>query len=114
MLTVYGIKTCDTVRKARKWLDGHGIEYVFHDFREQGLERALLQRWQDQIGWEALLNRRATTWRALPEGLRTNIDSTSALALLLDQPTLIKRPVLDDGRTVRVGFDQHAYRRRFG
>jgi len=113
MLTVYGIRTCDTVRKARKWLDAHGVAYRFHDFRQQGLEPALLRRWLDRAGWEALLNRRGTTWRALPEAVRTGIDAHRAASLLLEQPTLIKRPVVDDGRAVQVGFDPQEYERRF-
>jgi len=114
MLTLYGIQTCDTVRKARKWLDAHGVEYRFHDFRVDGLDPALLQRWLDQAGWETLLNRRGATWRALPEGVRAGLDGTRVKGLLLERPTLIKRPVLDDGRAVHVGFDPRDYERRFG
>lgn len=113
MLTLYGIKNCDTVKKARAWLDRNGIEYRFHDFRNDGLNAKLLQRWSDQLGWEALLNRRGTTWRQLPETTRAIIDGKRAQALMLEHPTLIKRPVLDDGKVSQVGFKEADYQRRF-
>ena len=113
MHTLYGIKNCDTVKKARAWLDRQGVEYHFHDFRADGLQPALLQRWLDQLGWEALLNRRGTTWRQLPEATRAGIDDKRAQALMLEQPTLIKRPVLDDGSVSQVGFNEADYRQRF-
>ena len=113
MLTLYGIRNCDTVKKARAWLERNGIEYRFHDFRNDGLTANLVQRWSDQLGWENLLNRRGTTWRQLPEATRATIDADRARALMLEQPTLIKRPVLDDGRTSQVGFKEAEYQARF-
>lgn len=113
MLTVYGIKNCDTVKKARAWLDRNGIEYRFHDLRADGLQASLLQRWIDQLGWEALLNRRGTTWRQLPEAARALLDAERARALMLEHPTLIKRPVLDDGKVSQIGFKEADYQRRF-
>ncbi len=114
MITLSGIKNCDTVKKARKWLDTNGINYHFHDFRSEGLERKKLQQWSWAVGWETLLNRRGTTWRQLPQEVKDTIDETSALSLMLDNPTLIKRPVLelDDG-SVHVGFKADEYARYF-
>ncbi len=105
--TLYGIANCDTVRKARAWLLAAGVEHRFHDFRAAGLEPAMLARWVAEVGWELLLNRKGTTWRSLAEAEREAVcDAASASALLLRQPTLIKRPVVEwpQGR-VSVGFD---------
>jgi Spx/MgsR family transcriptional regulator len=104
MLTLYGLKNCDTCRKARKWLDGGGIPYQFHDVREGGVNRAMLQRWADAVGWQTLLNRRSTTWRSLPDAAKHEIDEQQAIELMLGQPTLIKRPVAESGAQVLVGF----------
>lgn len=112
MLTLYGIKNCDTVKKARAWLERNGIAYRFHDFRSDGLDAKLLQRWTDQLGWEALLNRRGTTWRNLPESTRATVDAVRAQKLMLEQPALIKRPVLDDGKVSSVGFREAEYQQR--
>jgi arsenate reductase (glutaredoxin) len=106
---LYGIKNCDTVRKARHWLDEHGVEYRFHDFRADGLDLDRLSAWTAELGWETLLNRRGTTWRRLPEEQRTGLDESRALALMLEQPTLIKRPVLDMGQQRHIGFDAERY-----
>ena len=108
---LYGIKNCDTVRKTRRWLDEHGVEYRFHDFRADGLDPGQLHAWASELGWEALLNRRGTTWRQLPEGQRSNLDEPRALALMLAQPALIKRPVLDLGTQRLIGFDDKCYTR---
>ena len=105
MITLYGIRNCDTVKKARKWLDEHGVNYRFHDFRADGLEAKKLDAWISAAGWETLLNRRGTTWRRLPEDVREGIDGKRAAALMLEQPTLIKRPVIEHGTQVLVGFD---------
>ena len=104
MLTVYGIKNCDTCRKALKWLGAEGIEHTFHDFRVDGLEPANVARWSDAVGWEKLLNRRGTTWRNLPDSDRDGVDAASAQTLMAGNPTLIKRPVFDDGSSILVGF----------
>jgi arsenate reductase len=106
---LYGIKNCDTVRKARRWLDEHKVEYRFHDFRADGLDPQRLRTWADELGWEILLNRRGTTWRKLPEERRENIDQTSAIELMHEHPSLIKRPVLDLGSQRLVGFDTARY-----
>ena len=103
-VTVYGIKNCDTCRKALKWLDGKGIDYRFHDFRADGLDDRDLAKWISAVGWETLLNRRGTTWRKLPEADREDVDRSRAAGLMLEHPTLIKRPVFDTGSEVIVGF----------
>lgn len=110
MTTLYGISNCDTVRKARKWLEARGVEFQFHDFRNQGLSPEQLARWCAAVGLERVLNKRGTTWRQLPEEVKATTDSTALQALMVEQPTLIKRPVLelDDGRVV-VGFKDTEY-----
>ncbi|MGZ8217060.1 ArsC family reductase [Methylomagnum sp.] len=107
--TLYGIKNCDTCRKARAWLDQQGIAHRFHDFRADGLNAALLESLETQLGWEALLNRRGTTWRGLPETDRDGVDRDKALALMLAHPALIKRPVLVVGDRILVGFSPAQY-----
>lgn len=109
MVTIFGIKNCDTVRKARRWLDGHAVEYRFHDVRADGLSRAQLEGWVQTLGWEDLLNRRGTTWRKLPESVRNNINKRAAIKLMLEQPAMIKRPVLDLGNGLHLGFSEDAY-----
>ncbi|HKK05190.1 MAG TPA: ArsC family reductase [Gammaproteobacteria bacterium] len=113
MTTLFGIKNCDTVKKARRWLDDHGVDYRFHDFRADGLTKTQLKRWIAAVGWETLLNRRGTTWRKLPESEREGITAAGAERLMLDEPTLIKRPVVEAGDVVLVGFDEEDYRGRF-
>jgi Spx/MgsR family transcriptional regulator len=106
--TVYGIPNCDTVKRARTWLDTHGVAYQFHDFKKQGVPEAALDRWLKAPGWEALVNRRGTTWRKLDESTRASVvDADSARAVLLANPSLIKRPVVHwSGRPdVTTGFD---------
>lgn len=109
MNTLYGIKNCDTVKKARNWLDQKGIVYQFHDFRADGLEMAVLHDWFIQIDWQSLLNRRGTTWRKLPEEMRESLDSSRALQLMLEQPTLIKRPILTRPDQIHIGFSEKIY-----
>lgn len=104
MLTLYGIKNCDTVKKARHWLEEHGIEYQFHDFRQDGLEQKLLQSWIDTLGWDTLVNKRSTTWRNLEDKEISN--TQQAVKLLLANPTLIKRPVIQNGQNVFTGFKE--------
>lgn len=110
--TIYGIKTCDTVRKARAWLDAHGIAHAFHDYRAQGIEGARLARWAAVLGWEKLLNRAGPSFRALPEADRTDLNETKAIALMLANPTLIKRPVLEAGDALLLGFKPDDYAAR--
>lgn len=104
MITLYGIKNCDTVKKARAWLDAEGMPYRFHDFRVDGLSQATLAGWVGELGVETLLNRRGTTWRKIPDADKENLDEASAQALMLEQPALIKRPVFDLGDRRLVGF----------
>lgn len=106
---LFGIPSCDSVRKARQWLDGRGIAYVFHDLRKDGLDAKRLAAWVAQAGWETLLNRRGSTWRQLPVAQREGLDAKRAQALMLQQPTLIKRPVLETGVDLEVGFDADRY-----
>ena len=111
LLTLYGIKNCDTVKKARKWLEAQNIEYRFHDFREDGLDAGQAGQWIDELGWETLVNRRSTTWKQLPESTRHAMDAASALEQVVEHPTLIKRPLLDTGDSRHVGFKEEDYRR---
>ena len=112
-VTLYGIKNCDTVKKARRWLDANGVDYAFHDFRIDGLDALQLRQWAAAVGWDTLLNRRGTTWRQLPETERAQVDEHKALALMLAQPTLIKRPVLVVDDAVHVGFTDSGYQALF-
>ncbi|WP_422137392.1 ArsC family reductase [Endozoicomonas sp. ALC020] len=113
MITLYGINNCDTVRKARKWLTAAGIEYRFHDYRKDGLDKASLQTWSNELGWEALLNRRGTTWRQLPEQQKASVDEASAIELMLEQPAIIRRPLLDTGSKRVLGFSDKQYQTLF-
>ena len=103
-ITIYGIKNCDTMKKARLWLDEHGVAYAFHDYKAEGIERARLEGWAKAVGWEVLLNRAGTTFRALPETTREGLTQKKAIALMLEQTSMIKRPVLDLGGKLLVGF----------
>lgn len=109
MITLYGIKNCDTMIKARRWLDAQGVKYRFHDYRKDGLDEQRLRAWEKELGWETLLNRRGMLWRKLPQATRDNIDRASALQCMLDNPGIIKRPLLDLGKRRVVGFDAHEY-----
>jgi len=110
VLTIYGIKSCDTCRKARKFLDEHNIEHNFHDLREDGLDIQMLERWTQRMGWERLLNKQSLTWRKIPEVDRNDMNRDKALAAMIDNPTLIKRPVLETEKFIAVGFSE----KRFG
>jgi Spx/MgsR family transcriptional regulator len=110
VLIVYGIQSCDTCRKARKYLTGHNIEHKFHDFRVDGLDIQKLERWAERIGYERLLNKQSLTWRKIPEVDRADMNRSKALAAMIDQPTLIKRPVLESDNFIAVGFSE----KRFG
>ncbi|MCP4466631.1 MAG: ArsC family reductase [Halieaceae bacterium] len=113
MVTLYGIKNCDTVKKARKWLDAHGIAYRYHDFRDDGLEKSALQAWIKELGWETVINRRSTSWRALDATVRDTMNDQSAAATALSQPTLVKRPLLDTGKQYHTGFSPAGYEKIF-
>lgn len=109
MLTLYGIKNCDTVKKARAWLESHGVDYQFHDLRQDGLTKTELGRWLKQLGRDTLINKRSTTWRNLSEQDKTINSDAQAIKLLLAQPTLIKRPVLENKQQILVGFNPKDY-----
>jgi arsenate reductase (glutaredoxin) len=113
-ITIYGIKNCDTMKKARAWLDRRGVDYSFHDYKASGIERERLEGWCKKVGWEMLLNRNGTTFRQLADKDKTGIDAKKALALMLAQPSMIKRPVLDlGGGKLVVGFTPELYRDTF-
>ena len=113
-VTVYGISNCDTVRKARRWLDRAGVAYSFHDLRADGLAADTLDRWLDRCGWEELLNRRSTSWKNLPESARQGLNRGRAKELMLATPTLVKRPVTDTGERLLVGFSPELFEMAFG
>jgi arsenate reductase len=109
-VTIYGIKNCETMKKARAWLDKHGVDYAFHDYKTVGIEREQLERWSKKVGWETLLNRAGTTFRKLPDKDKGGLSEKKALALMLAQPSMIKRPVLDlGGGKLLVGFTPERY-----
>jgi arsenate reductase (glutaredoxin) len=112
-ITVYGIKACDTMKEARTWLEDHGVAYDFHDYKAVGIDRPRLERWVGQVGWETLLNRSGTTFRKLPDVDKVPLDAGKAVALMLAQPSMIKRPVLDLGDRLLVGFKPEAYAAAF-
>jgi len=114
-ITIYGIKNCDTMKKARAWLDKHGVDYSFHDYKTAGIERERLQQWCKKVGWETLLNRAGTTFRKLPEKDKNGLDERKAVALMLAQPSMIKRPVLElGGGKLLVGFAPALYGESLG
>ena len=112
-ITLHGIKACDTMKKARAWLDGHGVEYGFHDYKTRGIDRATLAGWVDRLGWEVLLNRAGTSFRKLPDAERTGLDADKAIGLMLANPSMIKRPVLVAGGRLLVGFKPADYAAAF-
>jgi len=107
--TIYGISNCDTMKKARAWLVAHEVAYEFHDYKVAGIDRAKLEAWTKTVGWEVLLNRAGTTFRKLPDDAKQNLDERKAIKLMLEQPSMIKRPVLERGRTLLVGFTAERY-----
>ena len=107
--TIYGIKNCDTMKKARAWLDGKGVAYEFHDYKKAGIERARLEGWARKVGWEALLNRAGTTFRKLPDEEKEGLTETKAIELMIAQPSMIKRPVLEAGGKLLVGYKPEQY-----
>lgn len=109
-ITMYGIKNCDTVKKARSWLGDEGVDYSFHDYKTAGIDRERLERWCKDLGWETLLNRAGTTFRKLPDADKKVSDARKAVALMLAQPSMIKRPVLDLGGRLLVGFNPDLYK----
>ncbi|WP_374308305.1 arsenate reductase [Methylocella sp.] len=111
--TIYGIRNCDTMKKARAWLEARGIACAFHDYKTQGLTRDKLEEWSRKVGWEKLLNRSGTTFRSLPEPAREGIDEVRAIALMLEKPTMIRRPALEIGDRLVVGFRPEIYEAAF-
>lgn len=114
MTILYGIPNCDTMKKARKWLDDHNIDYTFHDYKKQGAPEKELKKWIKQLGWEALLNTRGTTWRKLDEATRSSINEKKAVEIMLENPSIIKRPVLDIDGQYHAGFNEETYKKLFG
>lgn len=113
MVTIYGIKNCDTMHKARAWLDARGVAYSFHDYKTEGIDRDRLEKWAKALGWEALLNRAGTTFRKLPAKDRDGLTEKKAIALMLAQPAMIKRPVLAKGAKLLAGFKPELYEKFF-
>jgi len=113
-VTIHGIKTCDTMKKAFVWLEGNGIDYTFHDYRASGISRPAIERWCKAAGWEKVLNKGSTTFRALPVEVRADLDAAKAIELMLAEPTMIKRPVLESGKTIEIGFKPERYAAIFG
>ena len=114
-VTIYGIKNCDTMKKARAWLDKHGVDYAFHDYKATGIDRTQLERWAKKVGWETLLNRAGTTFKKLPDKEKNDISATKAIGLMLRRPSMIKRPVLEAGRgKLLVGFKPEQYAATLG
>ena len=111
MIILYGIKNCDTVKKARKWLESNNKDYHFHDFREDGLDKNQVNTWLEQLGWEAVVNKRSTTWRNLSDKEKEISSNAQAARLLLANPTLIKRPVVEKGKTLIIGFKEAEYKK---
>jgi arsenate reductase len=112
-VSIYGIKACDTMKKARTWLEAAGVAYTFHDYKTQGIDAATLKGWAGKVGWEKLLNRSGTTFRSLPDADKAGIDEAKAIRLMIAQPSMIKRPVLDVDGALTVGFDPAAYAATF-
>ncbi|HEV7246473.1 MAG TPA: ArsC family reductase [Shinella sp.] len=112
-VTIYGIKNCDTMKKARTWLDTKGVAYRFHDYKAEGIDEASLKRWVEALGWETVLNRAGTTFRALSDADKQDIDAKKAIALMLAQPSMIKRPMLDRDGALTSGFKPDIYETLF-
>jgi arsenate reductase len=113
MTTMYGIKNCDTIKKARKWLEDRGVAYDFHDYKASGIDAARLKKWSDALGWQAVLNRAGTTFRALPDAEKQGLDQDKAIALMIAQPSMIKRPMVEHGGKLLLGFKPAEYEAAF-
>lgn len=110
---MFGIPNCDTIKKARKWLDSEGIEYQFHNYKKEGVNAEFLSQWCEAKGWETLLNRRGTTWRKLPDDVKESVNETNAIQLMVDHPSMIKRPVLVIDSDITIGFSADVYQALF-
>lgn len=113
MLTLYGIPNCDTVKKARRFLEQHGVDYTFYDVKKQGLNLEQVRGWISELGWETVVNRKSATWRQLDDTVRNNLDAEGAAQLLIEKPTLMKRPLMNDGAVRSVGFSDDDFSQRF-
>jgi len=109
MVHIFGIRNCDTIRKARRWLDETDVDYIFHDFKLEGIDTKRLKAWCGSVGWESLLNRRGLTWRSLNDDQKQDMDEARAIVLMTEYPTLVKRPVLELGDHIEVGFSSARY-----
>jgi len=109
MIKIYGIPNCDTMKKARKWLDNNNLNYEFHDYKKLGVPEKNLKQWVKKAGWDVVLNKRGTTWRKLGDEIKNNIGEASAIQVMLDNPSAIKRPVLENGKTLLIGFKENEY-----
>ena len=109
MIKMYGIPNCDTIKKARKWLDNNAIDYDFHNYKKDGVPEKQLKKWIKDKGWEVLLNKRGTTWRKLDDKTKNSVNEKSAIRIMLDNPAIIKRPVLESGKTLLIGFKDEDY-----
>lgn len=112
-MKLFGIKNCDTVKKAMRWLDQHQVSYQFHDFRKEGLDQPTIEQWLNAVSWEQLLNKRGTTWRKLEDPRKNELDQQSAVELMILHPTLIKRPVIEDASGVSIGFNESDFQARY-
>jgi len=108
-MIIYGISNCDTVKKAKNWLDKHNIDYQFHDFRQQGLDKKIIDGWLKTVAWDKILNKRSTSWRNLDPSIQQTINKSNVVDLLIENPTLIKRPVMDVNDTITIGFNSDTY-----
>jgi arsenate reductase (glutaredoxin) len=113
MTTMFGIKNCDTIKKARTWLETHGVDFMFHDYKASGIDAAHLNRWCDVHGWEMVLNRAGTTFRALSDSDKADLTQARAITLMLSQPSMIKRPVVENGDIILIGFKPEIYEKAF-
>ena len=109
MIKIYGIPNCDTMKKARRWLEAKGIEYDFHDYKKLGVTEKNLKNWVKKSGWEAVINKRGTTWRKLDDAVKDNIDEATAIQVMIDNPSIIKRPVIESGKLLLIGFNEDQY-----
>ena len=112
-MKLFGIKNCDTVKKAMRWLDQHQVPYQFHDFRKDGLDQPTIELWLNSVSWEQLINKRGTTWRKLEDPRKDQLNQQSAVELMLTHPTLIKRPVIEDAAGVSIGFNESDFQARY-
>jgi len=110
MIKIYGIPNCDSIKKARKWLDNNNLDYEFHDYKKQGVPEKNLKLWVNKAGWEVILNKRGTTWRKLSDEIKNNTNETSAIEVMLNNPSAVKRPVLENGKILLIGFNEDEYK----